>query len=104
MNKTLKILLIGLLLITLYSTFYFVKATAPDETSLESELENDVIEETPSTGISTLTSPNGVTNVSPVNSYSEANLELNNILCILLIAVGVVIILLSIAILIKIKK
>lgn len=98
MNKLLKILLIGLLLFTF--CFTFSNAT---EAENNEEATNEVIEETPTTGLSTLSS-SSVTSISSLNSYSQANLELNNILCIILIAVGVVIILLAIAILIKSKK
>lgn len=97
MNKLLKILLIGLLIFTF--AFNFSYATTDEEDTIE----NEVIEETPSSGLSTL-SNGGVTSISEINSYSQANLELNNILCVILIAVGVVIILLAIAILIKLKK
>lgn len=48
--------------------------------------------------------PNYSTNVSTMSSISEANLGLNNILCIILIAIGILIILLAIAILIKLKN
>lgn len=41
--------------------------------------------------------------VSTVSSIPEANLGLNNILCVILIAIGILIILLAIAILIRIK-
>ncbi len=95
MNKLLKILLIGLLIFT----FAFNFSYATDEENSE----NEVIEESPTTGLSTL-STGSVTSISEINSYSQANLELNNILCVILIAIGVVIILLAIAILIKLKK
>lgn len=42
--------------------------------------------------------------VNTVSSVSEANLGLNNVLCIILIALGVLMILLAIAILIRLKK
>lgn len=45
----------------------------------------------------------GVTSVSQLSSYSEANLGLNNILNIILIAIGILIILFAIAILIRLK-
>ena len=45
-----------------------------------------------------------VTSVRNINGLPEANLELNNILNIILIAIGVLLILLAIALLIKIKK
>lgn len=96
MNKLLKTILIALLLFTFCFNFAYA-------TESEDEEENTVIEETPSSGLSTL-STNDVASVSSVYSYSQANLELNNILSIILIAVGVVIILLAFAILIKSGK
>lgn len=45
-----------------------------------------------------------ITSIKTVNGLPEANLKLNNILNIILIAIGVLLILLSIALLIRIKK
>ena len=42
--------------------------------------------------------------VSTVSSIPEANLGLNNVLCVILIAIGILLILLAIAILIRIKN
>ncbi len=42
--------------------------------------------------------------INTLSSVSEANLGLNNILCIILIALGILMILLAIAILIRLKK
>ncbi len=42
--------------------------------------------------------------VNHISSVSEANLGLNNILCIILIAIGILIVLLAIAILIRLKR
>ena len=95
MNKLLKILFISLLVFTF--SYICTYASSDDEAS-------DVTQETPSSGLSSLYSSDYSTNVSPLNSYAEANLELNNILCVILIAVGVVIILLAIAILIRLKR
>lgn len=49
-------------------------------------------------------STSSVTKVSNVNSYEQANLQLNNILSIILISIGVLLILFAIAILIRLKK
>lgn len=49
-------------------------------------------------------STSSVTRVSNVNSYEQANLQLNNILSIILISIGVLLILFAIAILIRLKK
>ena len=93
MIKLIKIVLIALLIFT----FSYVCSYATED------IENDIVQEEPTSGLSTL-STSLDTNVSPLSSYSQANLELNNILCVILIAVGVVIILLAIAILIKLHK
>lgn len=45
-----------------------------------------------------------ITSVRNINGLPEANLELNNILNIILIAIGVLLILLAIALLIRLKK
>ena len=67
-----------------------------------SDNETDITEELPS--IDFLSTPDGVTNVSTVNSISQMNLQLNNILNIILIAIGVLLILFAIAILIRLKS
>ncbi len=100
MNKLLKVFFAGLLILTFFS-LNFVYATE-NENDATSET-NEVIEETPTTGLAALTS-DSVTSVTSLNSYSQANLELNNVLCVILIAVGVVIILFEIAILIRLKN
>ncbi len=104
MSKTLKVLLISFFLI-LTLGFNFVFATSNNE--IDNEFTNTTQENTnKQSSLSTLspTSSSSITGVSGMNSYSQANLELNNILCIILIAIGVLIILLSIAILIRLKK
>lgn len=103
MNKLLKIFLTGLVIFTFFSlaTIYATEDnTLVDETEAQT---NEVIEESPTTGLSVLSS-DGVTSVTSVNSYSQANLELNNALCIILIAVAVLIFLLAIAIFIRLGK
>lgn len=64
--------------------------------------ETDVTEELPTTDF--LSTPDSITNVSTVNSISQMNLQLNNILCIILISIGVLLILFAIAILIRLKQ
>lgn len=105
MSKTLKVLLICIILI-LALGLNFSYATSTNDTDTN-ETTNTVKEDSDSkSSLSTLspTSSSSVTGVSGMNSYSQANLELNNILCIILIAIGILIILLSIAILIRLKK
>ena len=79
------------------------ESTQNTTTENEDYEENEIVNETSNSGLSTL-SPSSVTSVSTVNSYEQANLQLNNILCIILIAIGVLIILFAIAILIRLKK
>lgn len=105
MSKTLKVLLLMLIFLILTLGFNFVYATSNNEANNESA--NTIQEDSNSkSSLSTLspTSSSSITGVSGMNTYSQANLELNNILCIILIAIGVLIILLSIAILIRLKK
>ena len=104
MSKTLKVLLlVSFLILTL--SFNFVYATSNNEEDNES---TNIVQEDSSakSSLSTLspTSSSSITGVSEMNSYAQANLDLNNILCIILIAIGVLIVLLSIAILIRLKK
>ena len=88
MSKIIKLIFSFIILLTM--CFQFSYAT---ESSLESE------------NITTYTvNSSGVTSVSQLSNYSEANLGLNNILSIILIAVGVLIILFAIAILIRLKQ
>lgn len=76
--------------------------TIDDETD---ELENnvDLSEETSSYARSSTPNANAA-GINTLSSISEANLGLNNILCILLIAIGILIVLLAIAILIRLKN
>lgn len=99
MNKLLKVFLIILLLSAFCCCFSY--ATEDDENDIDASSSQSADEV--NSRISDLASST-VTNVLPVNNYMQANIELNNILCVILIAVGVVIILFAIAILIKLKK
>mgnify|MGYP006864515016 CR=1 FL=1 len=125
MSKTLKILLIIAITFCLVLTLSYVQATSEEDTisTEESSSEEDVTsEDTDTTSendenstniinekasdtstLSTLGTSNG-TRVEPINSYSEANLQLNNILSIILISIGVLLVLFAIALLIRIKK
>ncbi len=107
MSKIFKILLISSIFFIFTFNFNLSHATSETNNNLDENSENIVQEDSSSqTALSTLapTSGSSVTGVSTMNSYSQANLDLNNILCIILIAIGVLIILLSIAILIRLKK
>ncbi len=111
MSKAVKIFLITAFIIALILNFNFVFASSSndivssEDENIEQDEENETntTEDVPDTPISTL-SPSSVTSVSNVNSYEQANLQLNNILSIILIAIGVLLILFAIAILIRLKK
>lgn len=125
MSKTLKILLIIAITLFFALTINYVQATSEEnsvsneETTSEEDITNEesttsestnensenVINENASdtSTLSTLGTSNG-TRVEPINSYSEANLQLNNILSIILISIGVLLVLFAIALLIRIKK
>ncbi len=108
MTKITKIVCILFILLTV--CFHIVYATeentlSTDTTSPTSEIsETEEIPETESEDQSTSNFHySGVTSVNQLSNYSEANLGLNNILSIILIAIGVLIILFAIAILIRLK-
>ena len=111
MSKVKKTLIILLILIIGLST---IKVFATDEDSYEEPTEttstsqenNPYSEDAPKTYTTPTTSstPKLTTNgVSQVSSYDQSNLSINNVLNIILIAIGVLIILLGIAILVKFK-
>lgn len=92
-------------------------STTPDTTennttnqTAEDNLTNDEDEDLETNTVSSDQTSSSANNyhsnsrVSTVSSIPEANLGLNNILCIILIAIGILIILLAIAILLRIKK
>lgn len=125
MSKLIKTLLVLFIITILGISIYSVKATYDDEefetNSTENyedtssdieetdEADNDsenenIIKENASDGSLQTLSPSSVTSVTNKNNYSNANLELNNILCIILISIGVLLILFAIAILIRLKR
>ena len=108
MSKFSKVVLILISISLLLLNINFVYAT-------EDVLESDIatISEEPQSAddaASQITSSldalstSSVTKVSTVNTYEQANLQLNNILSIILISIGVLLILFAIAILIRLKK
>lgn len=114
MSKFLKITLIVLSILLISMNINFIQATensdvAPISEDLEEATnvqETDTAEDAASQVTSALEtlSTSSVTRVSTVNSYDQANLQLNNILSIILISIGVLLILFAIAILIRLKK
>ena len=114
MSKFFKIAIIISSIILLFININFVKATeeqlesdvAPISEDLSDIQETNDTEEAASQVTSALEtlSSSSVTKVSTINSYEQANLQLNNILSIILISIGVLLILFAIAILIRLKK
>ena len=107
MNK--KIILSFLIIFLILTLFTFTcYATETENTEV---VESDTTSDTTSSENNVTYRPQSsnvdssyVTSVSPVSSQYEANLGLNNILSILLISIGILLILFSIAILKRIKK
>ena len=115
MSKSIKIFSIILIIFSLFISFYGVYATTDINMNLESNepsqneitegntiadsiIDNTIAdEETQTTTQDTLTPP------TSVGAITEEGLTLSNILSILLITVGVVLILLAIAIIIRLK-
>ena len=107
MNRKIVIsfLMIFLILIFFAFTSYATESqntdmVESDTTSDTTDSENNVTYKPQSSNVDS----SYVTSVSPVSSQYEANLGLNNILSILLISIGILLILFSIAILIRIKR
>lgn len=110
--KTKKIILLISLITIILFNINFVFATEVEtepteistdiveEDSTEDTAEEDITEELPTTDYLNT----GITEVSTVNSISEMNLKINNVLNIILIAIGVLLILFAIAILIRLKS
>ena len=110
MTKTFKYISIFLILAILLLNINYSFATeedlseAPLLTTSEGVEENNIIEEDVNDNNPlSVWSLSSDTNVSNINSYEQANLSLNNILCIILISIGLLLILLSIALLIRVK-
>lgn len=112
MSKLSRIILILCIFTILFIPFAFAtntndNALEENDTSINDSSDESNIDEENTTSTPQTTSylgNSGVTNVSQISDYSEANLGLNNILNIILIAIGVLIILFAIAILIRLKQ
>ena len=100
MSKTLKVAI----LITFIISILFTIVPVVKSTSEATTISEEVIDDTTQPSMMDTLSPSTVTSVSTMNNYSQANLELNNVLSIILISIGVLLILLAIAILIRLKK
>lgn len=114
MSNFLKITVIALCMLLILMNINFVQATENSNvTAISEEFEEDLNSQETDNAKETATqitsaletlSTSSVTKVSPVNSYEQANLQLNNILSIILISIGILLILFAIAILIRLKK
>lgn len=89
-SRIFKIVLVLSIILLVFSGFVF----ATEENTVENEI-------TPEEALSQAAT---VTNVTTLSNLPEANLGLNNILNVLLIAIGILLILFAIAILIRLKK
>lgn len=105
MSKSIKIFSIILIIFSIFISFYSVHATdinmnlIPNETTEDT---NSIIDDT-TTDTQPELSSDSITPPSSVGAITEEGLGLSNILSILLITVGVVLILLAIAIIIRLK-
>ena len=108
MSKFSKICFILTFIILLLLSISFVHATenfsVSDIAPISEETQNANDAASQITSSLDALSTSSVTKVSTVNSYEQANLQLNNILSIILISIGVLLILFAIAILIRLKK
>ena len=110
-NKIIYLLFILLIIISLINLkTYATEENLPEDTT-ESNFEEDMMttEDTSDSETVAYRAPtsNGssyVTSVSTLSTQYQSNLNLNNILSILLIAIGLLLVLFSMAILIRLKK
>ncbi len=108
MTKYFRIIIIAIVFLLISACFARIAYAANDITDATdgaTETQEEVSQEEPEEdGIRFSGSSSArVTSVNPLSSLPEANLGLNNVLSIILIAIGILIILLAIAILIRIK-
>lgn len=107
MSKSIKIFSIILIIFSLFISFYGVYATTDINMNLESDepISNEITESNDVTNDETMstTTQDTLTPPTSVGAITEEGLTLSNILSILLITVGVVLILLAIAIIIRLK-
>lgn len=83
----------------------FVSISNAETTNIYNDVanENSDFSHTANNSTSNSSTYNSNARVSTVSSIPEANLGLNNVLCVILIAIGILLILLAIAILIRSK-
>lgn len=122
MSKTIKVLSIVLLIFSFIINFYGVYASdinmnlgsgneLTSQVTSNSNVEDNLVQTTPTNDVttatehitSTITDSDVITPPSSIGSVAEEGLGVSNILSILLITVGVILILLAIAIIIRLK-
>lgn len=104
MSKNLKYLTSIFTIIFILGITISSYATSPNMNLISNATTNSTTNSLSSSNTVTSTSTTSSTSVTNLNPVTESGLGITNILNILLIAVGVVLILLGIAIIIKIKK
>lgn len=112
MQKFAKIILIGMVLFCLFTNIANAETTnlyddmtneTTNDTQTNTTNDDMLFEDNQNSNTTSSSSYQSNARVSTVSSIPEANLGLNNVLCVILIAIGILIILLAIAILIRIK-
>lgn len=112
MQKFAKIILIGMVLFCIFTNIANAETTnlydditneTTNDTQTNTTNDDMLFEDTQNSNTTSSSSYQSNARVSTVSSIPEANLGLNNVLCVILIAIGILIILLAIAILIRIK-
>jgi len=106
MSKSIKILSIVLIIFSLIINFYGVVQASDINMNLTSNEVEDDTNEISDDNTSDIQSPSDLDSITPpssVGAVAEEGLGLSNILSILLITVGVILILLAIAIIIRLK-
>lgn len=112
MSKTIKLFSIVLIIFSIIFSFYGVYASDIDMNLIDNsindnevnqdEIDNSITQD-PLNGTTSESNIDSQLSASGVNSIEEDGLSLSNILSILLITVGIILILLSIAIIIRLK-
>ena len=112
MQKFAKIILIGMVLFCTFTNIANAETTnlyddmtneTTNDTQTNTTNDDMLFEDNQNSNTTSSSSYQSNARVSTVSSIPEANLGLNNVLCVILIAIGILIILLSISILIRIK-
>lgn len=100
MYKSLRILIIFMLIFSFISRITLNISYATESSNVASD--SNIVDDLPTEDYLSTSDPN-ISSVQRVSSIPEANLGLNNILNVILIAIGILLILFAIAILIRLK-